>query len=478
MSDAKRSIQYAAVAGLGFSIAEGVSVWMNPAPMDPVPTAGLMIASILGTTLLLSAAALVLCAISQRHAGMLAMVMWAAIWGPHTAEQAGWHRVGWAPAIVLGAMGPYAPAGVAALTIASGAAAPALRDGGSAQGVLAAQRAAPDLLTQPDLLLVTIEGISSTDRMMDEGQWGTKSPFSPTKGWTHFSTAIAPAPSTLPSMHSVLTSLTVRDHGGGLSTGAGTSGRMTGAMSLPLALQQGGYETTALVANPQLSPEHGFAAGFDHWMPTSSVREPLVLMGQLNRLATWWDGSDSELSQDRDQRMTSQAQMVMDTPVARPRFVWVHLASADPISARAQVLRLANTHPGWVVAVTSLHATDPALTAAQAPQRVYTDQALKVPLAIRRPGVEGGVESSPVAVSDLAHTMLAYAGMANPFPGRNLHNPHRRRVIVGGARGVAQGSAARTKDGHYLPVEGGVLGRTVRLADSSREALRAAGYSR
>jgi hypothetical protein len=95
MSDAKRSIQYAAAAGFGFSIAEAVSVWMNPAPMDPVPTAGLVIASILGTTLLLSAAALVLCAISQRHAGMLAMVMWAAIWGPHRARSHGTLCTGW-----------------------------------------------------------------------------------------------------------------------------------------------------------------------------------------------------------------------------------------------------------------------------------------------------------------------------------------------------------------------------------------------
>jgi hypothetical protein len=477
MSDAKRSIARAALAGFGFSVAEAVAVWMNPAPTDPVPTWTVVALSVIGTTLLLAAVATAMCAVSRRHAGVLALTAWAAIWGPHTAELAGWHRVGWAPAIVIAGLGPYAPVGIVALTVASGAAGPALRDGGAAQGLVAINRDAPDRTRQPDVLLITVEGISSKDGMLDEGRWGPKSPFSPIHGWTHYTTAIAPAPWALPSMHSVLTSLPVRDHGGGLPTGSGHSARLDGALSLPVALQQGGYQTSAVVASPHLTPEYGFADGFDSWIHAAQTREPLVLVGQWNRLRSQWFSEQSEVAQDKDRRLVAHAQKQMDTPTARPRFVWMHLSSGDVVEARAAIMKLANAHQGWVIAVTSLHGTDPAASTAQAPSRFLSDDSLRVPLAIRRPGVEGGVEDSQVAVADLAHTLLAYAGRAHPFPGRNLHNPRRRRIVVGGARGDAKTSAARTPDGKYLPVDGGRVGRTVRLADSTREGLKAAGYT-
>ena len=127
MSEARQSITRAAVAGFGFAVAEVVSVWMNPAPLDPVPTWTVMLASVVGTTVLLAAIATVMCALSHRHAGVLALAAWAAVWGPSTAERAGWHRVGWAPAVVVAGLGPYAPVAAVTLTVASGAAGPALR---------------------------------------------------------------------------------------------------------------------------------------------------------------------------------------------------------------------------------------------------------------------------------------------------------------------------------------------------------------
>ena len=476
MSEARQSITRAAVAGFGFAVAEVVSVWMNPAPLDPVPTWTVMLASVVGTTVLLAAIATAMCALSHRHAGVLALAAWAAVWGPSTAERAGWHRVGWAPAVVVAGLGPYAPVAAVTLTVASGAAGPALRGGGSSAGLQAIDRASPDRASQPDMLLVTVEGVGHGEGMMDLGQWGRRSPFSPTQGWTHFSTAIAPAPHTVPSLHSVLTSLPVRDHGGGLPTGTGMSARLDGAMSLPLALQVAGYETSALIGSPQISPEHGFADGFDRWVHASGASEPLVLMGALQKFRAGL--GPSELEADRDRRMVGQAAKIMDTPTARPRFVWAHLSSGDVVQSRAEILRLASARPGWVIAVTSLHATNPKGTAAQAPERVFSDESLHVPLAIRRPGIEGGVESDQVAVADLAYTLLAYAGEAHSFPGRNLHNPQRKRIVVGGARGDAQTAAARTQRGHYLEVEGSSRrGRTVRLADATREALQEAGYT-
>ena len=174
MTDARRSITRAAVAGFGFALTEAVAVWMNPSPMDPVPTWTVVAVSVIGTTALLAALATVLCTVSHKHAGVLALAAWAGIWGPNTAELAGWHRVGWAPSVVIAGMGPYAPVGVMALTVASGAAGPALRDGGSAQGIQAIGRAAPDRASQPDMLLVTVEGVGADDNLMDAGRWGRR----------------------------------------------------------------------------------------------------------------------------------------------------------------------------------------------------------------------------------------------------------------------------------------------------------------
>jgi len=454
---------------------------MNPAPLDPVPTLTVMVVSVLSTTALLALGAMLMCAISQRHAGVLAMAVFAGVWGPHTSELAGWHRVGWAPTVVIAAMGPFAPAGAVVLTVASGAAGPTLRDGAAPRGLVAGNREVANRLTQPDVLLVTVEGVGSDDGMMDEGRWGRRSRFSPTNGWTHYTTAIAPAPSTLPSAHSLLTSLPVRDHGGGLTTPNGDSKRVNGVMSLPVALQLAGYETTAVIASPMISPEHGFADGFDRWMHASESSEPLVMMGALNRLSKRWTDAETAVDADRDQRMVAHALDVISAPSVQPRFVWVHLAgtddSGDVQQTRAQILKLAAASGDWVMAVASMHATEPTQTGPQAAVAALSDDALEVPLAIRRPGVEGGVVSKQVAVADVAHTLLAFAGKANPFPGRNLHGPERKRIVVGGARGDANTFAARSPQGHYLSVEGGRVGRTVRLADATRHALKESGYT-
>jgi arylsulfatase A-like enzyme len=437
----------------------------------------------------------------------MAIVAWSAVWGPHDARIAGWHRVGWAPPIVMGVVAPYWPGGVLAMGVAGGVAGALLRDRGDPKGQVALQRKPPARTTRPDILLITVDTVRADAGMLDEGKWTARSPFSPTQGWTHFSEAIAPAPWTLPSMHSLFTSLPVRRHGGGLPAPTGHTSRTGGAIGFPFALQQAGYETVAVVSNPHLSPESGFADGFDRWIHSDDAHEPLVLMHQWTRWKERWTGEVTELRHRRDRGIVDRAVAELSRPATRPRFVWVHLLSPheyarDPAvavpdwkpgtqdqavlqaayaaniqSVRSQVVRMSTAANHWVVAVTSDHGEAFGEGGHWGHGKALHDPELHVPLAIRRPGVEGGVVKRPVATADLGHTLLAFAGAAKGFPGRNLHGKARRRVQVGGVRLDGGAFAVRTPQGHYLPAESGLVGRTVRLRDSTQEAIRALGYT-
>jgi len=227
---------------------------MFPVPLDPVPTWTIIAGSVFGTAALLGGAAAVLCVLSRKHAGIAAIVLWSVVWGPHDARIAGWDRVGWAPAIIMGATAPYAPTLVLSIGVASGALGPALRRRAEPAGMVAPTRQDPSRDTRPDILLITVDTVRADAGLMNVGKWTSQSPFTPTRGWTHFTTAVAPAPWTLPSLHSILTSMPVRKHGGGLPTTSGQSARMGGSFGVPYVLQQAGYETVAVVSNPHISP--------------------------------------------------------------------------------------------------------------------------------------------------------------------------------------------------------------------------------
>ncbi len=359
----------------------------------------------------------------------------------------------------------------------------------------------------PNILLITVDTVRHDASLLQEGQWGSKSPFSPTHGWTHFTRAIAPAPWTLPSMHSILTSLPVRRHGGGLPTLEGESRRFNGTFPLPYVLQQVGYETVAVVSNPHISPEQGFADGFDRWFHSDESYEPLTWMYQWTKWQEKVTGRVSELRHTRDGRLVRQAMDEIARPGSQPRFVWVHLLGPheygrDPASvvdgwvpgtdnrevlersyasniaaARARVARLAAAAPGWIIAVTSDHGEAFGEHDVWGHGKRLHDAELHVPLAIRRPEVEGGVVSQPVAVHDLAHTLLAFTGRATGFPGQNLHSPRREPIEVGGVRNDGTAFAARMLSGAYVARKAGRIGPSVALSDATREAIRSLGYT-
>jgi hypothetical protein len=481
-------------AGVAFAVLEAVVAHSLPGPLDPVPTMTTVLLSVAATGILLAVGAVAFAMVSPRTAAGMSLAVWAAVWGPHQAENAGWYRVGWCPTLVIAGTAFVAPPLAVALGALGGASGALIRHRDGAAGLTPLGREAAPQGEHPDMLLVTIDGVRKDSLLLHGGRWKPTSPFSPMGGWTHFSEAVSSAPWSLPSLHSLMSSMPVREHGGGLPTALGHSRRLSDAVPFPYLLQGAGYETSALVSNSTLSPEHGFADGFDRWMHADAGVEPLMLLqvyGQLMEIAT---GQPREVDSTRDARIVSRAIEIMGRPADSPRFLWVHLSALSVVrdlmdgveaaeayqagidARRQQLTRLAVAGTGWVVAVAGTHGVSMGEAGRWGFGSGLTDEELRVPLAIRRPGTQGGVVDRQVSTADLGHTLLAAAGRARHFPGLNLLRKRAGPVEVGGVRNDGNAFAGRTDRGHYLERTAGAVGPGVRLSDRSEENLRRTGY--
>jgi len=506
MSDAWSSVRSAAIAGGVYAGLEAFGAATFPGALDPEPTIFAIVVSVVGTFCLLGFVAFLLCRITPRYAAAWAVVLWSAVWGPHNARTAGWHRVGWFPTIALAGMAPFAPGLTVALGALGGATAGLVKSRGGRAGFVPLSRDVMMAGAAPNILLVTVDTVRADSGLLNEGRWKVDTPFSPMQGWTHFSEAISPAPWTLPSLHSLMSALPVREHGGGVPTAVGESRRIPEAIPFPYVFQQSGYETWAVVSNPHISIEHGFADGFDHWVHSDRSAEPLLIVHQWMKWRERITGNVSDLPHTRDERIVEHALKVLGMPSDRPKFVWVHLLSPheytrDPASpvegwtagtrdgdvlraaykvniekTRTNVNRLASAGAGWVVAVTSDHGESMGEDGRWGHGRRLNDTELHVPLAIRRPNTQGGVVDDPVAVADLGHTLLAMAGAARHFPGQNLHAPRDEPIEVGGVRGDGGQFAARNQAGKYVVRNSGIVGPGVRVSDDNCEKLQSIGY--
>jgi len=504
MNDAWKAVRAAFVAGVIFAVLEACSAYLYPVALDPQPTLFAVGLSVAGTGLLLAVAALLLSTFSPRHAAGLSLAVWAAVWGPQQAQIAGWHRVGWAPSVVLGSTALVAP-GLAVVVGAFGGVTGAIfRRRGDRAGLVPMSRPEASTKVRPNLLLVTVDGVRADAALMNAGQWRSDSLFSPVQGWTHFTQAISAAPWSLPSMHSVMTSKPVREHGGGLSVGDTLSRRLSDAIPVPYTLQQAGYETYAVVSNPYLSVEQGFADGFDGWSHVSGSVEPVLLLHYWNRFTAWVEGSAGELSNTKDQRIVTAAIDRLGQVSERPRFVWVHLVGpaeyvrgldveitgssspADVEAARAaylssvaatrvQLKRLGRAAPGWVVAIVSSHGVSMGDDGRWGSGQGLSDDQLHVPLAIRRPNTQGGVVARQVAAADVGHTLLAAAGLGRFSPGQHLLKARLGPIEVGGVAQKAGLYAARTNSAKYIKREPGVVGPGVQRSDQTMELLDSSG---
>ena len=188
---AARQVRAGLLAGLGFAAVELLAALARPTPLDTAP--GLLEAAgcLLGTAGLVGGAAALLARPAGRRAASVAAGLWALVWGPRAAREAGWPSwVGAAPAAVIAA----APVGAAVgLSAVGGALLPALR---TRPGPAPVGEAGPD---RPDILLITVD-TARADAGLTAGM-------TPDAGWRAFDLAVAAAPWTLPSMLSLMTGL-------------------------------------------------------------------------------------------------------------------------------------------------------------------------------------------------------------------------------------------------------------------------------
>ena len=506
MNQTTLAVRTAFLGGVLFAVLEAVVFSMAPSPLDPTPTVFATVISVVGTGCLLAVGARVMAELSPRSAAGLSLAIWAAVWGPHQSRMNGWHRVGWAPPVVIGAAAFLSPASAVIMGTLGGAAGALFRNRGGKAGLTPIGRDEASEESLPDILLVTVDTVRSDALLMHGGRWKPDTPFSPMRGWVHYKEAIAPAPWTLPSMHSLMSSMAVKEHGGGLPTPIGHSRRINQSIPIAYMLQRSGYETTAIVSNSLLSPEHGFADGFDNWLHTDDSGEPLLLLNVYNRVRARLLGQAGEIDQSRDIRVVKRAIEMLATPSNRPRFVWLHLVTPQGYAThpvidipgwtagtqdedllkmsyvasidmtRRHLLRLNAAAMNWIVVVTATHGESMGENGVWGHGSGLNDAQLRVPLAIRRPNTQGGVVTRQVSTTGIGHTLLSVTGDARGFPGKNLLKRRQFPVEVGGLQHDGGSFAARTASGKYIVREPGVVGPGVVLSDQTQENLRQSGY--
>ncbi|MCB9778178.1 MAG: sulfatase-like hydrolase/transferase [Alphaproteobacteria bacterium] len=375
-------------------------------------------------------------------------------------------------------------------------------------GALAVPLCAPDAAPStargggqgPDVLLITVDTVRADAGLVDAlpGEW---------RRWTH---AIAPAPWTLPSMISLMQGQDVREHGGGLPVDGGYSAPRSAGTTLAEAFAAAGYRTRAVVCNPHLRATDGFARGFGQFLHHDDARLPQRLDLWSGLWRTRLTGAVSRAAATRDAAIVDQALAWLDEarsdPDAGPQLVWVHLllpheygrdvprpppgwrpgvrdsgvlqdAYAANVAVTAGRLRalVEAVGEGTVVAVTSDHGEALGEDGRRGHGQHLDDLELRVPLAIRGPGMPTGAVHHPVAVRDLAATLGALAGVEG-LPGADLRLVGPTAVEVGGLRRDATAFARRTVEGAFTERPPVAPGEARPLVPDQREALEALGY--
>jgi arylsulfatase A-like enzyme/Tfp pilus assembly protein PilF len=240
-----------------------------------------------------------------------------------------------------------------------------------------------------------------------------------------FETAVSPAPLTLPSHASLLTGLAPPRHGARSNS---TFRLPDDVPTLAENLHRAGFATAAFVGSVVLDRQYGLARGFDVYDDRMS---PRLAAGEL-----------SYAERPADEVVGAALAWLAG---ARPRFfLWVHLydphanyapppgfQAAFPQNPYAGEIAFADAQLGrllealgarfgdeeTLVAVTSDHGESLGEHGELTHSLTLYDATQLVPLVLAGPGLpRGAVERAPVALVDLAPTLLALAG-APPLPG-------------------------------------------------------------
>lgn len=274
----------------------------------------------------------------------------------------------------------------------------------------------------PRIILVTIDALRS-DRL---GAYGyTAKPTSPNidafaKETILFERAVSEAPWTLPSMSTVFTGFHAIEAG----TYTNRARIRPDAQTLAELLHQKGFHTASFVSHPLLaSKETGFRRGFDEVFPDaaqlSRIKHDKVPFAQIEPMLMNW----------------------LDQHSRKRFFLWIHdMDTHDPPTEGNPYLK----EDGWkgypgevrwmdefagrlVAKLRALGLWDEVLFIFTADhgeafddhnvighQNVLYDEALRVPLLIRYPGIAPRRIAEPVSLIDLFPTIAEFAGLQAP----------------------------------------------------------------
>jgi len=185
----------------------------------------------------------------------------------------------------------------------------------------------PDGQSPPNLLLVVVDTLRRDvfHELMETSEEGQEF-LDSLEGAVWFDDAVAVAPWTIPSMGSIMTGLYPPEHGFGPNRGGNPKRpiRQLAPEALTVAefLNDQGYATAALVANPILYKGSGIARGFEHYevFAGGTVKLPLLTavagLGFLDHEYYQWAPVI---------RRSFVRQLPRLFPADRPGFVWLHL---------------------------------------------------------------------------------------------------------------------------------------------------------
>jgi hypothetical protein len=437
----------------------GAAIW--PSPLDPPLVAVPALAVILGLGLLWGSTAALL-ALGLRlwegrrglaGEGMATALLWSKAWpGAAAGVALAWAAV-WLPELCRAAeRSPLwsllalpalllcrRPRLLVGLSLLGALALPGLRSRGLAPG-----KAPPGF----PLLLISVDTVRA-DAGLTEGL--------AERGYAVYPEAISAGPWTLPAMHSLFAGGGPAEHGGGLPLRGGYSQRRPEARSWVLQLQVAGWQTEALICNPHLRRDNGFAQGFDAWQHADEAREKLLL---LQLFEGWRHRLGGPLPRSRRLRDT----LLVEEALRRlhqggRRFLWLHLLAPHEYARDVE-----DPPPGWVPGTRDLGLQRAAyaraversrqhilaLDEAAGPEAVvavladhgeafsegpdhghghsFSLDELAVPLALRQPGKPGGLRPGLHSTTDLGPALLAAVGIG----GAAL--APRKEVPVGGLR--------------------------------------------
>jgi arylsulfatase A-like enzyme len=283
-----------------------------------------------------------------------------------------------------------------------------------------------------------------------------------------FETAWAQGAYTMASFMSYMTSTQVRTHG--LDGNLNSSGicAWDDVTTLPEALSEEGFATTAWVANSNLYPKKGFPRGFESWngLDHDDMGKPLsksdYVVGDVrvakqgkSNIAQWRDDERNflylhlmapHLPLDPSKKARQRFNLEADGPTLSLKKIyelrhkatkkqkqWTHdmyVASTwdgdRAVKFILDALREAGHDDDTVVVLMSDHGEEIWEHGDYGHQDGVWEQLVHVPLVVRAPGLQPARVARPVALMDVAPTMLAMLGVSetpDSWRGHSLWTP-------------------------------------------------------